>query len=131
MDKNELLNQLENNNGFYKHNNYKLVDYKDEEYVELKAELNDNSMNPYGFAHGGLIFGLGDTAMGVLARSTGKKAVKLNANISYLRPANGKYIIAKAKLIKKGKQTAYLKAEIFNDNNKLSAMMDSNYFYID
>ena len=55
MDKNELLNQLENNNGFYKHNNYKLVDYKDEEYVELKAELNDNSMNPYGFAHGGLI----------------------------------------------------------------------------
>ena len=73
MDKEELIEQLENNPGFYKHNNYKLVNYKKEEFVELKAEINENSLNPYGFAHGGVIFGLGDTAMGILARTTGRK----------------------------------------------------------
>ncbi len=131
MDQIDLLNQLENDNGFYKHNNYKLVDYKDEEFVELKAELNENSMNPYGFAHGGLIFGLGDTAMGMLARTTGRPAVTLSANISYLRPITGKYMTAKASILKKGKNTTYLRADIYNDDNKLAAVMDSNYFYVE
>ena len=131
MDKNELLDQLENENGFYKHNNYKLVDYKDEEFVELKAEINENSMNPYGFAHGGLIFGLGDTAMGMLARTTGRKAVTLNANISYLKPIMGEYMIAKATIIKNGKNVIHLRADIYNDENKIAATMDSNYFYVE
>lgn len=131
MDKEELIEQLENNPGFYKHNNYKLVNYKKEEFVELKAEINENSLNPYGFAHGGVIFGLGDTAMGILARTTGRKAVTLNANISYLRPIKGKYFIAKAILIKSGKNTACLRADIYNDENKISAIMDSNYYYFD
>lgn len=131
MDRVDLLNQLENDNGFYKHNNYKLVDYKDEEFVELKADLNENSMNPYGFAHGGLIFGLGDTAMGMLAATTGRPAVTLSANISYLRPIKGKYFTAKASILKKGKTTTYLRADIYNDENKLAAVMDSNYFYVE
>ena len=131
MDKDEMLDKLENDKGFYKHNNYKLVDYKDEEFVELKACLNDNSLNPYGFAHGGLIFGLGDTAMGMLAKTTGRSAVTLSANISYLRPIKGKYMIAKAILLKKGKNTVYLRADIYNEENKLAAVMDSNYYYVD
>ncbi len=131
MDKEKLLDKMERDHGFYKHNNFKLVDYKDNEFVELKAELNDNSMNPYGFAHGGLIFGLGDNAMGMLAATTGRPAVTLNANITYLRPISGKYMIARATMIKNGKSTAYLKAEIYNDENKLSAVMDSNYFYVE
>lgn len=131
MDKNEMLAKFENSEGFYKHNNFQVVEYKDEEYVILRAKLNKNSLNPYGFAHGGLIFGLGDTAMGILAKTTGRSAVTLNANISYLRPIKGKTMTAKATMLKNGKSIVYLKADIFNENNELSAVMDSNYFYVE
>ena len=125
MDKEELIEQLENNPGFYKHNNYKLVNYKKEEFVELKAEINENSLNPYGFAHGGVIFGLGDTAMGILARTTGRKAVTLNANISYLRPIKGKYFIAKAILIKSGKFEINVKGGIISIFELISCTLAS------
>ena len=49
MDKDEMLDKLENDKGFYKHNNYKLVDYKDEEFVEIFANLDINNDNYLGY----------------------------------------------------------------------------------
>ena len=68
-----------------------------------KAKITKNSLNPYGIAHGGFIFGLGDTVLGMAASATGRPAVTLNSTINYLRPAKSEYIIAKAELIKAGK----------------------------
>lgn len=131
MDSDNLFDNLEDTPGFYKHNNFHLVSEKRGEEVELKVELTENSLNPYGYAHGGLIFGLGDNAMGIIARGTGRYAVTLNANITYLKPATGKYLIAKAKIIKNGKSTSFLRCDIYNDKEILVASMDANYFYID
>ena len=36
-----------------------------EEACVLKAKVTKNSLNPYGIAHGGFIFGLGDTVLGM------------------------------------------------------------------
>lgn len=129
MDNKKLLDKLENENGFFKHNNFHIVEANEKECV-IRAELTENSMNPYSIAHGGLTFGLGDVAMGVLARSTGKPAVTLNANINYLKPGTGKYLLAKAEIVKVGKATCVLRANIFNDKEELVATMDSNYFYL-
>ena len=117
--------------GFIKHNNYQYVDHKDGEYAVIRAELNEDAMNPYGFAHGGFIFGLGDTVMGLLAITTGRKCVTISSSINYLKPAVGKCLTAKSEIIKNGKTICYLRANIYNDKEELVATMDGNYYYID
>lgn len=129
MDYQQLLSDMENKNGFFKHNNFHVVKAAEEECV-IRADLTENSLNPYGIAHGGLIFGLGDVVMGMLARATGAPAVTLSANINYLKPGTGKYLIGKSELIKSGKSTCVLRANIYNDKEELIATMDSNYFYL-
>lgn len=129
MDYQKLLSDMENGNGFFKHNNFHIVEVSENNCI-IRADLTENSMNPYGIAHGGLIFGLGDVVMGMLARASGTKAVTLTANISYLKPGTGKYLLGKAELIKTGKNTCVLRANIYNDQEELIATMDSNYFYL-
>lgn len=131
MSKEELTKMMQENNGFAITNGYELEDYEEGKSATLKVNITEKSLNPYGFAHGGLIFGLGDNAMGVVAKTTGRSAVTLSSSITYLRPATGKYIIAKAEMIKDGKQTAYLKTNFYDDNDKLVATMDANYFYVE
>lgn len=129
-DEKEMMRKVTEEPGFFKHNNFSFVDIKDD-YAELRADLDENSMNPFNIAHGGLIFGLGDMTMGVAVATCGRHAVTLNANINYLRPGVGKYLIAKARVIKRGKTTSYLKCDIYNDKDVLVAVMDSNYYFID
>ena len=130
MNEEELIRKMEQEAGFFHHNHYK-VEKADKEEVILKAELNEDAMNPYEMAHGGFIFGLGDTAMGILVRATGKRGVTLSANINFLHPGKGKEIIAKGELIKQGRKTCYARADIYDDENSLIATMDSNYYFID
>lgn len=129
MDYQQLLSDMENKNGFFKNNNFHVVKATEQECI-IRADLTENSMNPYEIAHGGLIFGLGDVVMGMLARAKGIPAVTLSANINYLKPGTGKYLIGKAELIKSGKNTCVLRANIYNDKEELIATMDSNYFYL-
>lgn len=117
------------NNGFFKHNNYKILEIN-EKSVIIKVELSEISMNPYNIAHGGLIFGLGDNAMGILASINNQSVVTVNATINYLKKATGKYLIAKAEMLKEGNTLCYLRANIYNDKNTLVATMDGNYCYI-
>ena len=116
--------------GFIQNNKIKIEEIKKDDTVVLKAIITKTAMNPYGMAHGGFIFGLGDTAMGIRAALTGKKAVTTTANINYLKKATGNYLIAEAEIIKDGTSIAYLETKIYNDKNELIATMNSNYFYI-
>ena len=74
--------------GFIKHNNYKVEEITNE-YTKMSVTLTEDSMNPNGVAHGGLLFGLADTTMGLLARTTGRNVTTINAQIDYLRPGKG------------------------------------------
>ena len=130
MDKEEAIRKLVEEEGFFKHNNYEIVEATEESCI-LKASITKSALNPYGIPHGGFIFGLGDNVMGMIASSTGRPAVTQNSTINYLRPAKTEYITAKAEMIKQGKTTAYIQAKIYDANEKLIAVMDANYFYID
>lgn len=120
---------IEQEEGFIKQNGYKLL--KEDEKVKLKVELTKSTLNPYGIAHGGLIFGLGDTIMGIVARNTKKQnCVTINSNIDFLKPGKGKYLIAEAKPVKVGDTICVLKTKIYNDNGELIATMSGTYYYI-
>lgn len=130
MDTDKILNTLENEEGFFKYNNYEIVEATEENCI-IKANITKNSLNPYNIIHGGLIFGLGDTIMGMLASKCGRPAVTLNSTINYLKPGVGDYITAKGEVIKQGKTTCYIQAKIYDQSEKVIAVMDANYFYID
>lgn len=123
--------ELLESTGFTGNNNYKIIDFTEGQSAKLKAFITETSLNPYNSSHGGFIFGLGDTAMGIVAASTGRKAVTLSSTINYLKPSQGEYIIAEATMIKSGKRTCYLKANIYNDKQELTTVMDSTFCYIE
>ena len=130
MKKEDLIKKMENM-GFIKNNDYSITDIDEGNSATMKGMITEKSINPYNIAHGGFIFGLGDTVMGVVAASTGRQAVTLSANINYLKKAKGKFLIAKAEIIKQGKTTCYVQTNIYNDKDELVATMDSNYFFVE
>lgn len=98
--------------------------------IKVKVMITNKALNPFNIVHGGLIFSIGDTAMGVKCRSLGRNAVTLNASINFISPGTGKYLIATSKIIKNGSRTCVLECEIKNDEDKLVAIMNATYFYI-
>ena len=116
--------------GFIKHNNYKVEEVTNE-YCKMSVELTDNAINPNGTAHGGLIFGLADTTMGVLARTTGRNIVTINAQIDYLKPGKGNKITCIAEPLKVGKSTAVYRASIYNEEETLISTVTGTFFFLD
>ena len=116
--------------GFIKNNHYQLVDIK-QDYCVMEAEVRDESLNPYGMVHGGFLFGLADTAAGVAARSSGRKAVTLSSHIEYLHAAHGSKIKAVVSPIKVGKNISVYEVSIYNDQEIMVAKATVDYFYID
>ena len=126
----EQIKEIMEQSGFINNNNYEIVEVIENKSATLKGYLTETSNNPYNIAHGGFIFGLGDTAMGVAASSTGKKAVTLSATINYLKPSTGQYLKAVAEIVRSGKTTCYLRTNIYDDQDNLVAAMDSTYYYV-
>ena len=128
--KEEINEILLKDEGFFKSNNYQLEEANKDK-ITLKAPITKESKNIYGITHGGFIFGLGDHAMGILASLDKRKSVTLNANINFISPGIGEYLFAEAEIIKKGKKTCFLKANIYNNDKRLVAVMDSTYYYLE
>ena len=81
-----------------------------------------------GICHGGLLFGIADTAAGALAFTRGK-AVTTSANMNYLRSAKNK-IIATATIVKVGKNIGYYLVEIMDEKDNLVAISTVNMFFV-
>ncbi len=123
------MNIKNEENKFLEHNNIEIIEVSNTTST-VKLNITQNSYNPFNIVHGGLIFSIGDTVMGVTCRANERKAVTLDANINFLKQATGKYLLAKSEMIKSGKTTATLRANIYNDQNELVAIMTSTYFYL-
>lgn len=115
-------------NDFINYNNMDIINEDND--IKVKVMITNKALNPFNIVHGGLIFSIGDTAMGVKCRSLGRNAVTLNASINFISPGTGKYLIATSKIIKNGSRTCVLECEIKNDEDKLVAIMNGTYFYI-
>jgi acyl-CoA thioesterase len=116
--------------GFIKHNNFK-VEEVTSEYCKMSVEPTEDAVNPNGTAHGGLMFGLADTTMGVLARTTGRNIVTINAQIDYLKPGKGFKITCIAEPLKVGKTTAVYRANIYNEEDILISTVTGTFFFLD
>lgn len=69
------------------------------DYVRLGVTLRPELCNPYGRAHGGLLYTMADCCGGITARTNGHDYVTLDANIHYLSNVTEGRIIAESKVI--------------------------------
>ncbi len=116
--------------GFMKANNYEVIKVE-ENYCELEGKITETSLNPYGIAHGGFIFGLADTAAGIACRTTGRKAVTTSSTIDYLKSGKGDHLKAVAKCLKDGKNLAFYEVDVYDSTDTLIAKSNINYFYLE
>lgn len=128
VDFNDAKRRFDEIEGFIKNNNFKLVSLNDNECV-LESDVTETSMNPYGMAHGGYIFGLADTAAGVLAAVNGD-ALTVDSNISYLKPLKTNSVRAVATVDKVGNKISVYTVKVYDSNNILVAKTTNTYFYI-
>ncbi|MBB6446225.1 PaaI family thioesterase [Bacillus benzoevorans] len=81
-------------------------------------------LNSIGVVHGGVICSLADIAMGNIFgadANNNQKMVTVDMNTTFLKQAKGKFLIADAVLIKKGKTLNHIDCLIYNDQNELVA----------
>ncbi len=129
LTKENIIKYFNEFNGFTKYNNMRIEDLSDEQAI-LIADTDENSYNPSQIVHGGLIFGLADTAMGTLAYLTGRKVVTIDSTINYLKPCRGNKVKCIATPIKVGKTIGVYKADIYNSEDDLAATVTGTFMFL-
>ncbi|MEC1071338.1 hotdog fold thioesterase [Bacillus megaterium] len=102
-----------------------LKDFKEKDGVfEVRIDIFPDLLNFSGNVHGGVIASLVDMSIGnavypVLNENQYSTTIELKLN--YLKPLNGKLIVAKSFLLHKGKTLLVGKADILNEHDQLVA----------
>lgn len=117
--------------GFNSHNHI-VVTEVGEGTSDVEVEMTQDAMNPLGMAHGGLIFSMCDVATGVAARTGGRITVTLDSSIQFLRPGKDtSKLVAHGRVVKEGRTTGLVTAEVFNDAGELLATASVMVYYVD
>lgn len=77
--------------------------------------------NPFGTVNAGAIYGLAETAFGMAANSHGTATVAVNLSISYVRPATGGTLTARAEELSAGRRMAAYSVKVYDDCGELVA----------
>ncbi len=116
-------------NGFMEYNRIEFVEL-DEEHCILKHEINKDSMNINGNAHGGLLMTMIDIAVSTVIRKNGENCATNSFNINFLRPAHGT-VYAKAEFIKRGNRINVMHGWCYNDDGVILCDAVANMCKID
>lgn len=118
---NEYLPRIEEmyNAPFVRHIGIELVSMSLDE-VRTRLELRPELLNSHGIGHGGVIYTLADHtfafASNILCDATGQ-----SSNISYFRPASGKYLEAVSRRINDSRSLGTYEVSVYSDSGKLVA----------
>jgi uncharacterized protein (TIGR00369 family) len=118
-----LLQERLNASPYYRHIRMELTGFTGNG-CEMKMEVGDEHANVYGNAHGGAIASLADSACGlslIIRLEEGEFAVTQNLIVNYLRPIGKGTITARGWIVHRGKTSAVLEADIFNESGELAA----------
>lgn len=94
--KDDRIKKITEEKGFFKHNNFEFVEVTENRAI-IKANLTENSMNPYHIVHGGLTFGLGDMANGCTFKCKRKKRSNIKCKYYILKARQRKLYNCKSR----------------------------------
>lgn len=93
-----------------------------------RLKLQPYHLNGAGLIQGGAVFTLADFTMAAVANSTGRIAVTSSAQISYLKPANGEFLIARGKMVAESRSLGTIEVNVYNDKEELVARLNGTAF---
>ena len=108
-----------------------LITHAEPELVRAELTVGENSYNPHGIVHGGLLTTLADTAAGCCACSKGGHCVTSNCTMEFLRPATGKKIYCVATPKKMGRSLSTIQVSLTNDDGVEVATGTFTFFMLD
>lgn len=123
-----LMNNVNNVRGFVRYNNIRITRLE-EHCAEGELTVTEDSLNRWGFVHGGCLVALADTVGGVAATAAGKSTVTLNNTFNFLRPASGSTIKCTAQAVKVGKTIAVFRCTLADDWGRTVANGDFTFFF--
>lgn len=88
-------------------------------YAEVKMKIEDKHLNGIGIVQGGALFTLADYAFAAASNAGGKITVGINANITYSKPAKGKYLLAKATETSASRSLCNYTVDIYDTDNDI------------
>jgi uncharacterized protein (TIGR00369 family) len=83
--------------------------------AELSVRVREEFLQARGWVHGGILASLLDTVMGSAAGSLGGRMVTVDLSVSYLRPATGARLYAKAQVVRGGESLLFVEGKITNE----------------
>lgn len=107
--------------------NIKILDL-DKGYAKTIMELKAQHKNSMGITHGGAIFAIVDTTLGVATTAYGTCAVTAAANISYIKPAINGPLIAEAREISKTRKLGTYEVKVFDSDENLIAVAQATMY---
>lgn len=99
--------------------------------VRIRLPLQPMHINSVGVVHGGVISTLADVAMSNLveADSAGKQtAVTVDLHMTFIKGAQGKFLVAEAQILKRGKTLMYGDCVIYDDHHDVVAKAAGTFF---
>lgn len=126
----KLVEYAQTARDFNSHNGMRVVEL-DGESVTVEVELTQDSLNPQGCAHGGLLFSLCDFATGLLAFAGGRGGVTLDASMHYLRPGLGGTLHCVSERIREGRTTGLYEARVYDEEDTLLSKGEFTYYFTD
>jgi len=118
-----------NGSPYYRHIGMELVEFTADGCV-MTMRIDTEHSNIYGNAHGGALASLADSTCGlslVTVLMEGEYTVTQNLYVTYIRPVPPGVLTTRGRLIHRGKTTALLEADIFNDAGELVAHALTNH----
>jgi len=85
----------------------------------------------HGYVHGGILATLADMAMAAAVNTTVSEhdySVTAEMKINYLRPGKGVCLLAKGKVIKRGRTLSHCQAEVFDENDESICFAVSTFY---
>lgn len=99
-------------------------------FVKVSMKIEENSKNPYGFVHGGMIFALADSCAGLTAATLGDKTVTLSSSINFISNAKEGKLHATPVLIHNGKSTKVVEVTVVDDHDNLVSKSSFTMFRV-
>ena len=127
----EELKRLIAANRFLQHNHIRL-EVLEEDYVVMALTLTEDSLNAYGYAHGGVLYTIADSATGIAARTNGHRYVTLSSSFNFLHSGLlGDTIRAEGRVRRRGKTTCYAEVDVTNQDGQLLASGNFVFYQVD
>jgi acyl-CoA thioesterase len=119
----KIKNQFETSDLFPKSLGIELLDLAPG-YARVTMKVCPNMINLHGIGHGGVIFSVADTALGLACNAHGITAVGMTCNIDYLAPAIlGEQLVAIAQEQYRSKRIGNYQITVSSSDDKLIALV--------